>query len=238
MNDGSEFRHAVSIVHKALMSRWGRLPIGVTDWFRPKKLLQLGTRWNMFATCFCSEPDVLGQWREYADECRGVAIGFCVGALHAFGGAAVGSTAAIGFGLVPIQYDDAELRCGAEALCDLALDLVDSTPLAYDEYEVFWSEVSLKLLGFAVRFKNPCFADEREWRALTLDRGDYPVYRRSRGTTERKCVHIEYRPEMVSELVIGPLADRGLGVRLRVPRRSWLSTRWRAPFRNPLGGVT
>jgi hypothetical protein len=214
MNDGSEFRYAISIVHEALMQRWDRLPIQVPEWFCPKKLLRIGSRWNIFAACFCSEPDLLGQWREYACGSKGVAIGFQVGPLHDFGNTAVGSTS-VGFGMVPIQYNDAELRRATEQVCDFALDLIDSTTLPYNEYEVFWSEVVLKFLGFALRFKNPRFSDEREWRALTLDRGDYPTYCRGCGTRERKYVHIEFRPEMVSELVTGPLADPGLGATLR-----------------------
>ncbi len=76
MNDCSEFRYAVSIVHDVLMSRWNKLPIQVAEYFCPRKLLRIGSTWNMFAACFCSESDLLGQWRAYACDGQGVAIGF------------------------------------------------------------------------------------------------------------------------------------------------------------------
>jgi hypothetical protein len=85
MNDGSEFRYAVSIVDEVLMSRWNKLPIQLAEYFRPKKLLRIGSTWNMFAACFCSEPDLLSQWHAYASNGAGVAIGFRVRQLHEFG---------------------------------------------------------------------------------------------------------------------------------------------------------
>jgi len=70
MNDGSEFRYAVSIVDDVLISRWHKLPIHVAEYFRPRTLLRLGSTWDMFAACFCSEADLLGQWRAYAADCH------------------------------------------------------------------------------------------------------------------------------------------------------------------------
>jgi len=209
MNDGSEFRYAVSIVDDVLMSRWHKLPIQVAEYFRPRTLLRLGSTWDMFAACFCSEADLLGQWRAYAADCHGVAIGFQTRPLHAFG------STSNEFGLIKIQYRDAELRDETRQMCDFGLQLADSIVVPYNEAEVFWSEVALLLLNFALRFKNPFFADEREWRALSLNMDDSPVFHRSSGAQERRYVHVHFRPETVSQVVVGPLAETNVEARLR-----------------------
>jgi hypothetical protein len=209
MNDGSEFRHAVSIVDEVLMSRWNVLPIQVAEYFRPRKLLLIGRTWNMLAVCICSEPDLLSQWRAYASGCRGVAIGFRVGPLHGFGGASKE------FGLVRIHYSSAKLRDAAQRMRDLALRLAGSSVLSYDEAEIFWSEVALALLNFSIRFKHPGFADEREWRAPTLDTGDLQVLCRGSGERTRRYVHIHFPADVVSQIVVGPLASAGTESELR-----------------------
>lgn len=81
MNDTSEFRHAVSIVDEELMSRWNVLPIHLAEYFRPRKLLLLGQNWNAFAACFCSEGDLLEQWRAYTPSADGVSLGFRIQSL-------------------------------------------------------------------------------------------------------------------------------------------------------------
>ena len=209
MNDGSEFRYAVSIVDEVLMSGWNRLPIQLAEYFRPKKLLRIGSTWDMFAVSFCSEPDLLSQWRAYASDSRGVAIGFHLRQLHEFG------QASNEFALVPIQYAATELRDEARQMCDFAVQLADSRALPYNEHEVFWSEVALMLLNFSIRFKNPSFAEEREWRTLSLNTDGSAVFRRGTGAKERRYVHVHFHPEIVSQVVVGPLAEANVEARLR-----------------------
>jgi hypothetical protein len=209
MNDGSEFRYAVSIVDEVLMHRWNVLPIHVAEYFRPKKLLRIGSTWSMFAACFCSEPDLLSQWRAYGSASQGVAIGFEVRPLHDFG------RRSNEFGLVPIHYSSGELRDETQNICDLALRLVGSRVLPYDESEIFWCEVALVLLNFAIRFKNPSFIDEREWRALTVDAGALEVFCRGSGEQKRRYVHIHLLAETVSRIVLGPLASADAASNLR-----------------------
>lgn len=209
MADGSEFSYAVSIVDEVLMGRWNKLPIQFAEYFRPRKLLQIGSTWNMFAVCFCSEPDLLSQWRSYACDAQGVAIGFLVTPLHEF------ANTSKSFALLPIQYDSAELRDETQQMSDLALQLADSRALPYNEHEVFWSEVALLLFNFALRFKNPCFAEEKEWRSLTLHTDDSPIFHRGSGARERSYIHMQFRPEMISEIVIGSRASPGVETTLR-----------------------
>jgi len=209
MNDGSEFIHAVSVVDEVLMELWNVLPIHFAEYFRPKKLLLAGRTWYMFAICFCSEPDLLSQWRTYASNAQGVAVGFWVEPLHEFGGSSHE------FALIPIQYDAAQLRDSTRRMCDFALRLAASEPLPYYEVEIFWFEVVLALLNATHRFKNPGFAEEKEWRALSLQTDECPTLQRNVGTEERRYIHLHFRPEMVSQIVLGPLADAVLETQLR-----------------------
>jgi hypothetical protein len=208
MNDGSEFRYAVSIVDEVLMSLWNVLPIHVAEYFRPKRLLHVGWKWDIFAACFCSDPDLLGQWRAYASNAQGVAVGFRVRPLHEFGG----TTKA--FGLIPIHYSPDDLREHAQHVCDFALRL-DPSELSYDEVEVFWSEVALVLLNFALRFKNPSFAEEKEWRALTLQTDESPTLHRNAGGQERRYIDLHFSADMISQIVVGPLAHAEVESKLR-----------------------
>jgi hypothetical protein len=76
LNDTSEFKYAVSIVDDELMKNWYKLPIHLAEYFRPQKLLHLGQTWNAFAACFCSENDLLEQWRAYTPNAGGCRLGF------------------------------------------------------------------------------------------------------------------------------------------------------------------
>jgi len=209
MNDGSEFRYAVSVVHEVLMGLWSVLPIRVPEYFRPKKLLRAGWKWDMFATCFCSEPDLLSQWRAYASNAQGVAVGFRVKPLREFG------ASSNEFALIPMQYDPALLRDRTQRMCDFALRLATSEPLPYDELEIFWFEVALSLQNLTHRFKNPSFAEEKEWRALGLRTDDCPTFQRIVEGQEQRHVHLHFRPEMVSQIVLGPLAHTVVESQLR-----------------------
>ena len=192
------------------MSRWNALPIHVAEYFRPRRLLGIGSTWRIFAACFCSESDLLSQWRAYGSGCRGVAIGFRVRPFQELGGKSSE------FGLVRIQYSPAELRETTQRMCDVALRLAASSVLPYDETEVFWSEVLLVLLNFAIRFKNPRFDEEKEWRALTLHTDDSPVFHRGSGDQEkRRYVHVHFCSDVVSQVVVGPLANAGVDSGLR-----------------------
>ncbi len=141
MNDTSEFKHAVSIVDDELMSRWYRLPVDFAEYFRPQKLLLIGQQWNAFAACFCSEGDLLEQWRAYTPNADGVSLGFRIASLQELG------RASNDFALIKINYSSDDLRNATARICDVALKLAGSRSLVYDEAETFWTEVALVLFN-------------------------------------------------------------------------------------------
>jgi hypothetical protein len=209
MNDGSEFKYAVSIVNDVLMNRWNSIPIHVAEYFNPKKLLLIGQTWNAYAACFCSDGDLLGQWRAYTPNADGVSIGFRISPLSE-----LGRESKI-FALVKINYSPDDLRKAAERICDAALKLAQSRSLVYDEARVFWSDTVLLLFNFALRFKNSYFCEEREWRILSLNSTESSVMRRNREGREVKFINVGFRPEIVTQIILGPRAVNGSESQLR-----------------------
>ena len=80
---------------------------------------------------------------------------------------------------------------------------------------MFWSEVVLLLLNFAVRFKHPGFSSEREWRILSVDPAEDCVMRRNRGDKEVKFINVSFGSEIVTRITLGPRGVRGSEQQLR-----------------------
>ncbi len=211
MNDTSEFRHALSIVDQALMSRWSEIPIHLAEYFRPRTLLLLGQTWDAFAACCSSNGDLLSQWRAYppGSNAEGVSVGFRVGELYKI------AQETQAFALVKINYCSDDLRKAVHHICDTALDIASRHTLVWREIVVFWSEVALLLLSFSLRFKNPDFTDEREWRILKLHPDKSGVMRRNQDGSEIKFIRIAFNAESVSQINVGRRAPRETESQLR-----------------------
>jgi hypothetical protein len=154
MSDELEFTYALSVANRALNERGGVLPVHFTEWFRPRQRLLLGDTWNAFAACFCSDADLLSQWRSYTPNAAGVSIGLQLSELDKV---AVETGA---FGLSRMNYSPSNLKTAVTKICDAAVSLYLSSSLAGEEIEQFWSEVALLLLNCILRFKNPYFGEE------------------------------------------------------------------------------
>jgi hypothetical protein len=201
MNDTSEFQYAVSIVNEELIRRWNHLPIHLAEYFRPSSLLRLGRTWNAFAACFSTGNDLLEQWREYADEARGLSIGFKLERFSEMG------RSSNRFALVKINYCSNDLRRAVNEICDVALRLTESDSLVSTETEIFWTEIALLLFNFALRFKNPSFRSEREWRTLSLEPSETPVWTRDQQGMIVKYIKVGFEANMVSRITLGPRAS-------------------------------
>jgi len=115
-----------------------------------------------YAFCFCSEPDLLSQWRGYGDGSGRYSIGFRSSELDDVGG---GPTQ-----LIQVVYDD-------DLQIQLMRELVKRWRLMYLESMVEDSRTKnhVEALLFAqmfawlaVSFKNRGFEEEREWRIVYL----------------------------------------------------------------------
>jgi hypothetical protein len=112
----------------------------------------LQARIHPFISCFSLEPDLLGQWRAYADDARGFAIGFDANALKH-----------MPVTLLAVEYDRQKQ----------VQEMMDALGATYMENEADGRSFGQKffascaLIGnYMLAFKNPTFRDEREVRCL------------------------------------------------------------------------
>lgn len=106
-----------------------------------------------FISCFSEEPDLLSQWRSYAHDGEGVAIGFNTKyfnikqhlpyTMSVFGDRSIG--------IYNVIYEDADQ-------VDLLQQVVNMNMPAHD--------LGIKIKQFSFIFKNAAFREEKEWRII------------------------------------------------------------------------
>lgn len=109
---------------------------------------------NIYATCFSTEGDLLSQWRAYAQDGHGVAIGFSGQLLKKV------NEYKYGIKFLPIIYDSAEQKKYGKVQARKMLDLLQEGDYLFHAL----SEVFLNDLVDLCCFKNPAFNEEKEWR--------------------------------------------------------------------------
>jgi hypothetical protein len=234
MNDPSEIsygvEHAIELVAELADGR-------ELEFFadRFKALSKGGTERSAhyFALSFSHNGDELGQWRAYADDATGVALGFDGNILEqAF--ATNGGPRPDGNSTFPIFYEDAKLRAIQENLVSVLKPVVTApTGKGYPEpiLRAFMSgtvvEFAVSVVHLALYFKHHAYKAEDEYRFLNIQRGDMPAV----GTVDHNtvlgpCRHISFdwktfAPNSLKEIVIGPAADEA---RARASLERWLDS--------------
>lgn len=114
-------------------------------------------RLRFYASCFSEQGDSLGQWRGYAQDGTGVALGFDRHALEGLAASCISDAfqfSCVAYNRELLVNNIEKLLCNSLPAANSSLDeMVDSLYGAYDE--------ALKL---APRYKNPSFCEEKEWR--------------------------------------------------------------------------
>jgi hypothetical protein len=175
---------------------------------------------HFFICCFSADGDDLGQWRGYADDGQGFALGFDTKALEdAF-------TKRKGKPIKQhstffVTYDDNELTRVQTAIVDLVDPLI-SLPreirVRGDSLHAYMMDLLVSLSMAAIQgtifFKHEAYVNEKEYRFQQLFRGDKPApdvkYRR-RGATlvrYREFDWLKQAPHSLKSIIIGPAADR------------------------------
>lgn len=132
---------------------------------RKERAYELGRRANSIGTlficvaCFCKNGDLLSQWRGYAAQGYGYALGFKTAMLRE-------RIAASGFILGKCIYDP-ELQ---DKIINEALEYILRSEAPDDERERF--QEFLSVLRYIAFFKDTSFAQEQEWRLVPGE----PVY--------------------------------------------------------------
>lgn len=126
--------------------------------------------YSYFVCCFSEKGDLLSQWRGYADDGKGVAIGFDTDLLAEFGQPEENdyiSTPIFNFN--KIEYLE---RIQKKMVKDVAIKLISSlkelsknasTNLKLDSMSIF-NKCFLNLFNMSIFMKNPFFREEKEWR--------------------------------------------------------------------------
>ncbi len=133
---------------------------------------------SFFVSCFSEERDLLSQWRGYAEDGNGVAIGFDSEALSSLGQPPSGdliSSEIVTF--KKIEYKEINQKA---AIRDAAINLIkelkkliskqkiiNSTELKDNSIDSF-NKCFLSLFKMSIFMKNPFFREEKEWRLSHL----------------------------------------------------------------------
>jgi hypothetical protein len=135
-----------------------------------------------FAVGFClsEDGDLLSQWRGYADDGRGVAIGFESNFFSDLIASMPDRSQGFDFLFEKVEYDLAEQKKVArpyfEAICKLADSgalskpsfLSDKTEAEHEEQARQLSLEMVSFIPYLYTLKNHAFREEREWRLIAL----------------------------------------------------------------------
>lgn len=194
-----------------------------------------------FIFCLSKGNDVLSQWRSYADDGKGVAIGIDVNRLLK-----LDTELLVGKDII---YDDKEQMKLLEQkkLDDSLDDFIEELEMALqgeNETEIYSKvrKVASYILNEAIICKNPAFEEEREFRILCLPS---KVSEKSmvseikfRSNNEQILPYREiyfdgYVHEIIQNITIGPksvLNDRNLGLFLKKHGLKWLDETTELPL--------
>lgn len=211
LNDPSELFHGLKLAFRILIEKAtesGRTPEGDID--RLKEAFQNSA--HCFCCSFSEAADELGQWRAYADDGKGYAIGFDWQALEAI---FLGTYSANFL----VSYDEQDLRGGIDRIFksySALVKLLPSIEFQEEEYERFGRRVHEALAGQMIRmsllFKHPAYLNEAEWRLLMIQKSSDPdgILYRPRKYDLIKYKEFDWRAagsSVLKEIVIGPAAN-------------------------------
>ena len=219
LNDPSELEHGLSHFIKALDDKIDNgHPEGkrIAEWFKVfmrRKGAQVAA--SFFVCSFSSDGDELGQWRAYADNGRGFAIGFDTKILEdAFAKDKISSQENTTF---PVTYDDNYL---AEKQRQLVERLFHLNPFPIEKdlgKKIFFDKLLFSLtylsLYQTLYFKHEAYKNEKEYRLLQMHSAVPPpvVNYRSRHYSLIKYREFDWRSlaaKALKRIVIGPAADK------------------------------
>jgi hypothetical protein len=226
LNDSKEIAYGAELATRALAGYdvAGRKPAtarfvrGLGD--PARRIIQnfLDKTLDVFITCFCSDGDLLSQWRAYAgrDSAGGYALGF-----RPPGEPAAWAQSAPDdhdLALRRVLYDHAEQMSTCHDLINRLVELLDVDPYDISRQTAFANHLVDGIVELATWCKHPAFAEEREWRIVYLrstDARPIPVrHRASRGLLvpyvelalpKKVGEHYDHLP--VTEINCGPSPD-------------------------------
>lgn len=184
--------------------------------------------YSYFVCCFTEKRDLLSQWRGYADDGMGVAIGFDIDLLSSTDNLPENdyiSSPILKFGQVEYQerFQKSEIRKIAK---DLISELKIISRKGINEIKkdsmVAYNNCFLKLFNLSIFMKNPFFKEEKEWRICycgdinpkiqtshillsnNFHMSDIEYYNRNKDIVPYIDLKFNTIPQLIKEVVIGP----------------------------------
>jgi hypothetical protein len=214
LNDPSELKHGYSIFvdcfkerarHHTILAQ--RIAERFAQVHRDGSIRRAA---NFFVCSFSAHKNDLAQWRAYADDGRGFALGFDRKALED-GFLAAGRQAGQENPCFPITYSERDLEKISLELLDLACPMMSLS--CSDDHYIGRVSVSLAqaVLRAVTLFKHQAYKHEQEYRFLQI----YPLPPsglkiRTRASSLVRYVEFDWckaAPDALRKIVIGPAAD-------------------------------
>jgi len=220
LNDPSELEHGLNLANDMLDKKAKETPAKYSEIAKnfSKLCLEEDDDLPHFFVCsFSKNGDDLGQWRGYAEDGRGYALGFGPNPLKKrFNDGQ--STTPDGVGFL-VEYDDAKLIDIYSKLIDCVLaeksEISRNYPLecAQTGYSSSLRSVYFRLvLHASVYFKHKAYCNEREYRFLNIQKktDPNPILKRTRNYELIKYIEFDWKSsgtDILKKIVIGPAAD-------------------------------
>lgn len=224
-NDPSELQHGLAVASNAIKSKITDDNRELSD-FSPRferycKNGGLEDSAHVFISCFCADSDNLGQWRTYANNGHGFALGFRTDMLEKAFLDSNSQPKSSSFSTFPIEYDDYKLLKIQKSLVDhfqLALNLSRELDQKSDRWKHYMASISSKFsvsaLRAAILFKHKAYENENEYRFFQLFAADQPLeglkYTR-KPSLLKGYLEFDWRkrcPKALKKIVVGPAADK------------------------------
>lgn len=220
LNDPSEIRHGIDRACEILgeESKRGHPAAGVfSRQFRELMDEHIDEMARFFVACFSRSGDDLGQWRAYAANGSGFALGFDGAILErAFISAGPEENATI-----HVYYDDKALSRSMSRLVHAVIPVLAlptgrkvSDDVVREFITTLGTAFSIAAIHAALLFKHEAYRNEDEYRFLHVRRaGDQrdDLKRRARGSQIVRFSEFDWKerwPSALRDVVIGPAADR------------------------------
>ena len=180
------------------------------------EILNLKGQNSVYISCFSKEPDILSQWRAYAEDGKGVSIGFNLEKLRE----------ASNFLIRDVIYTNGvvygDIESDVECVADTIGMVIREQHITSEEEQI---EVFLhELIPELVKYKNPAFSEEKEVRLIYCDNmifekiaDSYGAFREEWKAKElmhdfrvigsdniTEFVKLDFNPDAIEEICIGP----------------------------------
>lgn len=176
------------------------------------EILNLKGQNSVYISCFSKEPDILSQWRAYAEDGKGVSIGFNLEKLRE----------ASNFLIRDVIYTNGVVYGDVECVADTIGMVIREQHITSEEEQI---EVFLhELIPELVKYKNPAFSEEKEVRLIYCDNmifekiaDSYGAFREEWKAKElmhdfrvigsdniTEFVKLDFNPDAIEEICIGP----------------------------------